>query len=148
MRWIAPFVLLCLSGTLHAQSLGLRHARDSCSSDAVELMFELSASLESGNVNRVAALYDWNNMGSAAGRGVMDRLEVLAGRTLLDVVPVYPEVPADPYDAMSGLPAWPVALADRPPVGLRVEQLLDDGATPVSTTFAVRSRMGCWWVVF
>lgn len=148
MRLIASVVLLCLSGALHAQSSALRHARDACSGDAVELLFELSASLESGDVNRVAALYDWNNMGSAAGRGVMDRLEALAGRTLVDVVPIYPDVPVHPYDATSGIPAWPVAIADGPPVALRVEQVLDDGSTPVSTTFAVRSRMGCWWVVF
>jgi hypothetical protein len=148
MRLILSVVLLCASGLLQAQSFGLRHGRDSCSGDAIELMFELSAAIESGDVNRVAALYDWNNMGSEAGRHVMDRLEAIAGRTLVDVVPLYPPDPVDPYDPALEIPAWPVPLVDRPPVALRVEQVLDDGATPASTTFAVRWRMGCWWVVF
>lgn len=148
MRLILSVVLLCASGALQAQSFGLRHARDSCSTDPIELMFELSAAVESRDVNRIAALYDWNNMGSAAGKDVMDRLEAIAGRTLVDVVPLYPPDPVDPYDATLEIPAWPVPLVDRPPVALRVEQVLDDGATPASTTFSVRRRMGCWWVVF
>src|SRR5690349_9612718 len=106
MRLILSVVLLCASGALQAQSSGLRHARDSCSSDPIELMFELSAAIESGDVNRIAALYDWNNMGSAAGKEVMDRLEAIAGRSLVDVVPLYPPDPADPHDAALDIPAW------------------------------------------
>lgn len=147
MRLILTVLLLCAIGTPEARSFGLRQARDNCSTDAIELMFELSAAVESGDANRIAALYDWNNMGSAAGRQVMDRLETIAGRSLAGVVPVYPPDPLAPYDATLGLPGWPLPPVDRPPVAFRVEQVLDDG-TMVSTTFAVRRRLGCWWVVF
>lgn len=142
-RLLVFLVLLCAGGAATAQGYDLRRSSDSCSRDRIELMFELSAAVESGDVNRIAAIYDWNGMGSAASRGVMDRLEAVAGRTLVDVLPVYP-----PDETGLDLPAWPVPLVDRPPVALRVEQTLSDGATPVSTTFAMRQRMGCWWVSF
>ena len=150
MRLILIVVLLCASGAVHAQAFGLHRYRDSCSRDAIELMFELSAAVESGDVNRIAAVYDWNGMGSAASRDVMDRLEAIADRTLVDVVPVYPPAPRDGdalQDPYLDLPAWSAPLVDRPPSALRVEQVVSDGATPVSTTFALRRRMGCWWVV-
>lgn len=143
MRRLLSLVLLCAGGAAHAQGYDLRRLSDNCSRDPIELMFELSAAVEAGDVNRIAAVYDWNGMGSAASREVMDRLEALAGRTLVDVSPVYP-----PDEPGLDLPAWPVPLVDRPPVALRIEQTLPGGATPVSTTFAIRKRMGCWWVSF
>lgn len=143
MRRLLSFVLLCAGGAAHAQGYDLRRFTDTCSRDPIELMFELSAAVESGDVNRIAAVYDWNGMGSAASRDVMDRLEAMAGRTLVDVLPVYPR-----DETGLDLPAWPVPLVDRPPVALRVEQTLADGASPASTTFAMRKRMGCWWVTF
>ena len=106
-------------------------------------MFELSAAVESGDVNRIAGLYDWHGMGADASRNVMDRLEALANRTLVDVLPVYPPDPlgVDEY-------AWLAPPSIQDPVALRVEQTLVDGATPASATFGMRQRMGCWWVVF
>jgi len=142
-QWLLTALLLCACGVADAQSYELRRFRDSCPRDRVELMFELSAAVESGDVNRIAGLYDWNGMGADAGRDVMDRLEVLARRTLVDVLPVYPPDPlgVDAY-------AWLGPPSVQDPVALRVEQTLVDGATPASAMFAMRKRMGCWWVVF
>jgi hypothetical protein len=141
---LLPALLLCACGLAQAQPHGLRHYRDSCSRDRVELMFELSAAVESGDVNRVAGLYDWAGMDTDASRGVMDRLEAMVKRTLVDVEPVYPPDPLA-FDDDAWL-APPAPLPD--PVALRVEQTLADGATPASTTLRMRRRMGCWWVVF
>lgn len=141
MRWLAALVLLCASGVVAAQEFELRRHRNDCSLDPVELMFELSSAIETGDVNRLSALYDWNGMDDRAGRAVMDRLEAIAGRTLVDVVPVYPP---DPLDA--GLPPWDIPLFDRPPTGLRVEQVVPGSASAVSTTFSMHRRLGCWWV--
>lgn len=143
VRWPFALLLLCACGVAQAQSHELRRYRDSCARDQVELMFELSAAVESGDVNRVAALYDWRGMGADAGRRIMDRLEAMTRRTLVDVLPVYP---ADPL-GMDEF-AWLAPPTIQDPVALRVEQTLADGATRASTTFAMRKRMGCWWVVF
>lgn len=140
--------LLCAAGSVHAQGFAFRGHADECSREPIELMWELSAAVESGDVNRVAALYDWNGMGTRASRRIMDRLEALSARMLVDVVPVYPPAPPDP--AGIELPPWPaeLTLSDEPPVALRVEQLVPGTSTAVSTTFALRRRMGCWWVAF
>ena len=144
MRAVLSVAILCAAGTVHGQGLGWRNHAEDCSRDAIELVFELSAAVESGDVNRVAALYDWNGMGALRSRRVMDQLELLSGRTLLDVVPLYPTADPDPSDM--GLPPWPAELADPPPIALRVEQLHSGSSTPVSTTFSLRRRMDCWWV--
>ena len=85
----------------------------------------------------------WRGMGADAGRRIMDRLEAMTRRTLVDVLPVYP---ADPL-GMDEF-AWLAPPTIQDPVALRVEQTLADGATRASTTFAMRKRMGCWWVTF
>lgn len=142
MRCLFAILLLSASGTLPAQDfLELRRNRDYCAADRLELRFALSSAIESGDVNRIAAIYDWNGMGANAGRGVMDRLEAIAARTLVDVVPVHPPDPVDP-----ALPAWHAPWPDRAPTALRVEQVLPGTATQVSTTFSMHRRLGCWWV--
>ena len=145
MRFLLATLLLCSGACVQAQGLSFRSSHRDCARDRVELMFQLSAAVDSGDVNRIAALYDWNGMGIAASRDVMDRLEAVAARPLLDVVPVYPP---DPVDDGLFLPPWPLDLADQAPVALRVDQFLPDSSGTVSTTFAMRRRMGCWWVAF
>lgn len=145
MRLLTATLLLCACACVQAQDLSFRNSHRDCARDRVELMFQLSAAVDSGDVNRIAALYDWNGMGTAASRDVMDRLEAVAARPLLDVVPVYPP---DPVDDGLVLPPWPLDLADQVPVALRVDQFLPDSTDTVSTTFAMRRRMGCWWVAF
>jgi len=142
-RWLLAAVIVCASGVVHAQTYELRRYRDNCSRDRVELMFELSAAVESGDVNRVAGLYDWHGMSASASRDVMGRLEAMVRRTLVDVLAVYPAPPVSADEL-----AWLAPPAIQEPVALRVEQTLGDGATPASTTLSMRKRMGCWWVVF
>ena len=72
-------------------------------------------------------------MGSSNANRVMDQLQRIAARPLVDVR----EAHADDEGGGSG--AGPI-------LGLRVEQVLSDGYTPSRTVFGLRRRLGCWWV--
>lgn len=102
--------------------------RSGCVHDLQEFIYELSSAVEARDVNRLAALYRWKGTSSRAGYALMHRLEAIAARPLLQVVPIYPEVPDDA------------------PVGLRLDQTLANGVTPASTTLWLRRELGCWWV--
>ena len=135
-----------------------------CIASLREFAYELSTAVEVGDANRLAALYRWRGTPTRAGYSIMERLEVLAGRPLLQVHPVYPPpAPAEPPS--SATTAMPIAAfpADAPagfdpvlldpprhgpPIGLRLEQTLADGTTPASTTLWLRRELGCWWVTF
>jgi hypothetical protein len=112
--------------------------RPACARTLRDLSFELQAAIDAQDVNRLAASYDWAGMSTRAGFAVLDRLAAIARRPLLDIVPLYP-------GAGDGF------LADEPtraPSALRLEQTLDDSATPAPTVLSLRRTLGCWWVRF
>lgn len=115
--------------------------RSGCVRDLQEFIYELSSAVEINDVNRLAALYEWKGTSSRAGYDLMKRLEAIAARPLLQVVPVYPVVPGDDDDFLPPLPA-----PDQQPSALRLDQTLANGTTPASTTLWLRRRLGCWWV--
>lgn len=113
-----------------------------CIASLREFAYELSSAVEVGDVNRLAALYRWRGVSTRTGYSIMERLQVLAGRPLLQVDPVYPAPPPPPaFDP--GLPEPP---PQGPPIGLRLRQTLRDGTTAASTTLWLRRELGCWWV--
>ena len=114
--------------------------RNACARDLPALMIELSTAIEVGDVNQLAAFYRWTGMSTRAGYDIMDRLEKIAGRPLVDVVPVYAE--PEPTPGSLYLPP----LDEHHPVGVRIEQTLEDGMTPSSTTLRLEQEAGCWWV--
>ena len=116
-----------------------------CARTLHDLLYEVTSAIDSRDVNRLAAAYHWPGMSGSTANATMDRLDAIAGRPLLEVrllttdVPAAP--PADPYapDAATGR-------ARVVPTGIRVEQVLQDGRTPVTTHFALRRHLDCWWV--
>jgi hypothetical protein len=113
--------------------------RSGCVHDLQAFIQELSSAVEVNDVNRLAALYRWKGTSSRAGYDLMHRLEAIAARPLLQVVPIYPETADD------GLLA-PLPVAGQAPAGLRLDQTLADGVTPASATLWLRRELGCWWV--
>ena len=106
-----------------------------------------------GYTDQVAGLYDWVGMSTSAGYQLMDRLQVIASRTLVDVQPMYAGGANEyGYDVVEFDPDTGAVVskpASKPRlVGLRVEQVLKDGHTPSRTVFSVRQRLGCWWIAF
>ena len=124
--------------------------RNSCVRDVQALMIELSTAIEIGDVNQLAALYHWTGLSTRAGYDIMARLEAIAARPLVDILPVYADpapAPGSLYSGSlySGSLYFPPPEAHHP-VGIRLEQTLDNGVTPSTTTLRLQQVAGCWWV--
>lgn len=114
--------------------------RQICARNVQDLAHALEEAIRSGDANRIAGLYDWAGMGSANANQVMNRLQDIAGREVVDVRPVRAGERRTASDALLVPPQA------GPPVGLRVEQVQANGHTPAQASFGLRQRMGCWWV--
>ena len=129
---------------------GLKY-RGGCSRNLQDLIYEMTAAIDSRDVNRLASLYHWVGMSSRGSYGVMARLDGIAQRPLVDIVALQPirriVVQNDDGTRSSVDPSYyPQASANRTPVALRVEQTVVNGSTPSRTVFGLRRHLGCWWV--
>ncbi|ODU47803.1 MAG: hypothetical protein ABS98_12335 [Lysobacteraceae bacterium SCN 69-48] len=114
--------------------------RPVCARSVQDLAYALEDAIRSGDANRIAGLYDWAGMGTANANRVMNRLQDIAGRDLVDVQQVHAGARRETTDP------WLAPPPAGPPVGLRVEQVQANGHTPARASFGLRQRMGCWWV--
>jgi hypothetical protein len=119
--------------------------RSSCSRTLQDLVYELTSAIDSRDVNRLAGVYDWNGMSTSSAYQVMDKLDAIAQRPLVDVVPVLPQVPDVDGTLVDG-EYYPQVAVRRAPVGLRLEQTIGKSAAPSRTVLGLRRRMDCWWV--
>ncbi len=116
-----------------------------CTQTLQDLVFEIRTAIEQGDANRLSGVYNWVGMSDAAAMSVMDRLDKIAHRPLIDIQPIS----ADPASegAITGEAGdVPRTTARRPPVGLRLEQTLPQSITPARTVLGLRRHYGCWWV--
>lgn len=131
-------------------AMGARPGRVSCARSVEDLAFALGNAIQSGDVNQVAGVYDWAGMSTGAGYRLMERLDAIARRPLVDVQPAYAGGANEyGYDVVEfDETGRVVSQAARAPrlVGIRVEQTLANGTTPTRTLFGVRRNLGCWWV--
>ena len=114
--------------------------RSSCSRTLQDLVYELTSAIDSRDVNRLAGLYDWAGMGTANANRVMNQLQAIARREVVEVRQVHA---GERWEAAD---PWLAPPPSGPPVGLRVEQVQANGHTPARASFGLRQRMGCWWV--
>jgi hypothetical protein len=80
-------------------------------------------------------------MSNSAGYALMDRLQAIVARPLVDIVPVYPG-----DGSPTGADYYPQEAVHRTPVAMRLEQTLSNGTTPSRTVLGLRRGFGCWWV--
>jgi hypothetical protein len=149
--------------------------RGGCARNLQELVFEISTAIDARDANRLAGVYHWPGMSATAGYQVWTRLDAIARRPLVDIVPVMSSVavappvrppfvpsatgtatpaPTTSGDAASASTAaanvdpqlYPQVGVRRTPVALRVEQTLGTSATPARTVFGLVRHFGCWWV--
>ncbi|HOV96944.1 MAG TPA: hypothetical protein PK789_09310 [Thermomonas sp.] len=124
--------------------------RTVCARNPQELGDALAAAIQSGDANRIAALYDWAGSGTSIANATMDRLQAIADRSLVDVQVVRsnPSEQTDAplrFDETTGALLKPAAAPARV-LGLLATQVLKNSATPSNTRFGLRRRMDCWWV--
>lgn len=153
-----------------ASTTTARAYRGGCAHNLQDLVYEISTAIDAQDGNRLAGVYHWTGMSGDAAYQVWSRLDTIAHRPLVDIVPVMPAAPVDPPllpppvtppvttgDAATTLPPssgsasvdpqlYPQTSVRRTPVALRVEQTLGASATPSRTVFGLVRHFGCWWV--
>ena len=151
--------------------------RTSCSRTLQDLVYEVSAAIDSHDVNRLGGVYHWVGQDQTSGERILDRLQAIVDRPLEDIAvtrntvdiaaPSPPAIDsesgaapqasaaAEPTDVQPGAepatadPASPAPTRRRAVVtGLRIEQTLRNTATPARTVFALRRYYDCWWIAF
>lgn len=154
-----------------AGAYGLR--RGSCARNLQDLVYEITAAIDNRDVNRLGAVYHWVGQSAESGDRILDQLQAIVDRPLVDIVPLrgavaeapLPEpgtdAPLAPPMAAAAAPATPAEvdtatgaaapqppprLLRRAPVGLRLEQTLGKGSTPSRTVFGLRRHLDCWWI--
>ena len=132
--------------------------RGGCSRTLSDLVYQISSAVEARDVNRLASVYQWSGISNESANRILDRLEAVVNRPLVDIVPVRPEpapeVPA-PLPPLSEPnvaadqgteDGYPQASRQSRPVGLRLEQTLANGSTPSQTYFSLRRSYNCFWI--
>ncbi len=125
-------------------TVGARAYRGGCARNLRDLAYEMTSAIDANDVNRLAGLYHWVGASSSSAAALMDRLEVVAHRPLVDIIPV--AAPSQGADAGASPDSSAQSTVRRPPVGLRVEQTLANASTPSRTVFGLRRYLDCWWI--
>ena len=132
--------------------------RGGCSRTLSDLVYQISAAVEARDVNRLASVYQWSGISNESANRILDRLEAVVNRPLVDIVPVRPSpqpdpIPSPPLPGEPGIPVdeepetgYPQAHRQPRPVGLRLEQTLANGSTPSQTIFGLRRSYNCFWI--
>ncbi|BDU17800.1 hypothetical protein [Lysobacter auxotrophicus] len=134
-----------------------------CARNLDDLLFEMNTAFAAHDANRLAGVYHWTGMSGSTAYNVMERLDAIVQRPLIDIVPVMPEdqpttdvetaAPRPVFTeavladvAAPETPAAPAPPRPRSPVAVRVEQTLENGITPSRTVFGLQKHFGCWWI--
>lgn len=132
-------------------SAGSALYRSGCSRTLSDLVYQITAAVENKDVNRLASVYQWSGVSNAAANSILNRLEVIVKRPLVDIAPVRP-APAPILDE-NGIVVdanadgyYPQTAAPQRPVALRLEQTLANGSTPSQTVFGLHRSYKCFWI--
>ncbi len=126
--------------------------RDSCARRLSEVVAQIRAATDARDPNLLSGIYLWNGLSNASATQVMDRLNDIVQRPLVDIAPVYPsqptQEPAEANAATAGSnPEFIAPLPTPPrPVALRLEQTLGNGHTPSRTVLSLRRQYNCFWI--
>lgn len=125
--------------------------RSGCSRTLSDLVYQITAGIENKDVNRLASVYQWAGVSNATANSILNRLEAIVQRPLVDIAPIRPR-PA-PITDENGVVIdqnadgyYPQTAPPQRPVGLRLQQTLANGSTPSQTVFGLRRSYGCFWI--
>lgn len=115
--------------------------RAGCTRRLSDLVQQLRSAISAQDVNGLSSLYWWSGTGDAAANRVLERLEAIADRPLVDIAPVFPDLPEPAAEGDD-----PAVTPQRRPTALRLEQTLRGSATPSRTVLGLQRHYGCFWV--
>lgn len=73
----------------HVQRIG-------CARTLPALTGEVGAAVRAGDVNRLSSIYDWNGVSGTSAARILDQLEAMVARPLLDIAPIMASIPRAP----------------------------------------------------
>ena len=134
-----------------AGNTGGASLRGGCSRTLSDLVYRITSAIDNRDVNRLASVYQWAGTSDAAANRILDRLQVIVDRPLLDIQPIRPAPPPLVDDAGNVIDLnrdgfYPQTATPVRPTGLRVMQTLKNGSATASTTFDLRRSYGCFWI--
>jgi hypothetical protein len=98
-----------------AGAYGLR--RGGCARNLQDLIYEITAAIDNRDVNRLGAVYHWVGLDAANGDRVLDRLQAIVDRPLVDIVALRGATPSIVAEQALIAPVAPLApIAPSPPV--------------------------------
>ncbi|WP_158601758.1 DUF4124 domain-containing protein [Solilutibacter pythonis] len=124
-----------------------RPNRNGCMRDLEALSFEVAAAIDLRDANRLAGVYHWAGIDTRGGYQVMQRLETIVKRPLVDIGPVGGGGDAEP--TWAGDTDGHLASArprKRAPSGLRILQSAGHDGQTRAIVFALRRHLGCLWI--
>lgn len=130
---------------------GSSQYRSGCSRTLSDLIYQITAAIDNRDVNRLASIYQWTGVSNASANTILNRLEAIVERPLVDIVPIRPRPP--PIVDENGVVIdensdgyYPQTATRQRPIGLRLEQTLANGSTPSQTVFGLRRSYNCFWI--
>ena len=122
---------------------GMRLYRRGCARNLQDLVYEMTTAIDAHDANRLAGVYHWVGISGSGANGIMNRLDAIVRRPLVDITPVAARSPA----SEDGDAYYPSTIPQRSaPVALRVEQTLGNASTPSRTVFGLQRHFDCWWI--
>src|SRR5688572_26864161 len=81
------------------------HRGGGCARTLQDLVFEMTTAIDGRDANRLAAIYHWPGTSSGVGYQIWTRLDAIANRPLVDIVPVLPAIRPLPEPVTGNSPA-------------------------------------------
>ncbi|WDS37771.1 hypothetical protein [Pseudoxanthomonas sp.] len=120
-----------------------------------DLVQQITGAIDAHDANRLASLYQWGGISDASANRLLDKMETIVRRPLVDIAPIFPAVEPTPVVDAEGnvvdanADGYYPQLAPqqkRRPVGLRLQQGLANTSTPSSTVLGIRRSDDCFWI--
>lgn len=124
-----------------------RSASGGCARTQTQLAMDLRGALTLGDVNRVAESYHWTGMSSRQADRVMDRLQQMTGKPVIDTHYFDARISSSPFgaDAGSALVASSGGIGGDAGV---MQVVMGNGSTRSVVDFDVHKYAGCYFVRF
>lgn len=125
--------------------------RGGCARSLQDLVYQVSSAIENHDVNRLGAVYHWVGMDTDQGYRVLERLQAIVDRPLVDIVPLHASRTARPAGSDGAAPdgapgtASEASLRDDTGAAGRLTATVPDGAplprTPVDPDLYPQTRV-------
>jgi hypothetical protein len=130
-----------------------------CSKTPNDLLYNVRIAIDSHDVNLLARSYHWPGLGDAQVESVLNRMDSLVQRPLVDIRLLYPESVGKPEETMddadsvseemkSNQDAEYSSVKHTPtPYGLKLQQYAASTSNEIlGTRFGLQRHFNCWWI--